>query len=122
MKNLGFDIEKLDGGTVTYENRKFVGGLKTIARLEKKGIITEASYVNGENNNLSAYLALATRMSENGKNKTSDVASSIRLLLSLGLTQAEISSKIDKKKAYVSQVVMLYQLKSRNYNAACLIK
>lgn len=114
MENLGFDITKLDGGRVSYENRKFVGGLKTIARLEKNGIITEVSYVTGENNNLSAYLALATRMSENGKNKTSEVADSIRSLLSFGLTQAEISEKIDKKKAYVSQIVMLYQLKNRS--------
>lgn len=113
MKNLGFDITKLNGGNVTYENRKFVGGLKTIARLEQNGIITEVSYVKGENNNLSAYLALATRMSENGKNKTSDLANDIRHLLSYGLTQLEVANKLDKKKSYINQVVMLYQLNNR---------
>ena len=107
--NLGLNINELDGGKVTYENKKFTGSLRTIARLEKDGMIVAVSFVKGENKNLQAYLSLAQRLAGND-NMMEILAKETRELLSKGMTQARVASELDKAVGYINQIVMLYQL------------
>lgn len=107
--NLGLNLKELDGGKVTYENKKFTGSLKTIARLEKDGIVTAVSFVKGENKNLPAYLSLAQRLA-GSDNAMELLGKETRELMLKGMTQASIATKLGKSVGYISQIVMLYRL------------
>lgn len=111
MENLGFDINELNGHKVEYENIRFTGTKRTIARLyDNDGMVKSISFVAGEDNNLQAYLSLATKLAKEDK-VMDKLAKEIYAMLCKGMTHAMIAKEINRAIPYVSQIVMLYKLK-----------
>lgn len=108
----GIDISRLGNGTIDYENRKYLGKEKTIARYTEDGIVTNVVIVDGYDNNLKCFGLMIDKVDRNDDNMSA-MATRIRELVRKRKTAKEIGIDINKKPPYVSQIMMLYRINTK---------
>lgn len=104
------NLYKMNGKRITYQNKRFQGEVKTIARLlNKHDQVVEVAFVGGENNFLAGYLALKRKVGK--ESRKNQLARQARRLLNKGMKQKEIAAEMGIGYVYLNQLIMLFQLK-----------